>query len=99
MNSFQIMAHSFNMLLPECKEVCYHGVIPLILSGFSQAIYGGCFYAILPDLIEARMTGTAFGIFSVVINLGWAVLPTIGDAIHDSTLNYKGGFFWVILHL
>ncbi len=85
------------MLLPSCDTECYFGLIPLILSGFAYTIFAGILWAVLPSVTSPKLIGTAYGICGATLNIGLAIVPTLGGYIHDQTLDYSHGFFWVIL--
>ena len=86
------------MLLPECSEACYTELIPLILSGLGYALFAGVTWAIIPSVTDPKLMGTAFGIACSFLNIGLAVIPTLGGYIHDQTTHKMHGFFWVKLN-
>ena len=95
-NILIITVHYLNMVFPECETTCYIGVIPLVLSGLSYSIFTATYWVIFPELVKPKMMGTAYGISATFYSVGNAFIPTIGNYIHDVTIDYRYGFFWVI---
>jgi hypothetical protein len=87
-----------NMLLPECIEACYVvGIVPVVLVGLAFCLYCGIIWCVIPEVIPNKVIGTGLGIAYVFYNIGSTLSPIIGSWIHDLTLNYKHGFYWVSL--
>ena len=83
------------MLLPECEEVCYIELAPLILVGIGYSIYAAALWGSIPYVVEARTVGTAFGFCTAIQNTGMAIAPTIGGAIQDASADKMYGYYWL----
>lgn len=96
LSSFLLMiAHMFNMLLPECEEACYSVLTPLILIGIAYSIYAAVLWGCIPYIVEARTVGTAFGLCTAIQNTGMSIAPTISSSIITATKDQVYGYYWV----
>lgn len=65
------------------------------MMGICYSTYATVQWAIIPYLIEEKFLGTAFGILTVIQNLGTAVIPPLDGVIKDQTADINGGYTWV----
>ena len=92
-----MVVHILNVALPSTSETSYIEVAPLVFAGIGYCFFGAILYAIIADVVKEKVMGTAYGIVLAFVNIGLAIFPVIGSAIHDATLDTVYGFFWVSL--
>jgi len=61
---------------PTC-DACWYSVIPMFFLGISYTSYAVVLWGSIPYLVEGRVLGTAFGIFSSMYNLGTVISPPL----------------------
>ncbi len=83
------------MVLPECEETCYSELAPLIIGGIAYSNFAGIICAFIPEVVDKSLLGTAYGIGMSMLNIALSTTPTIGAVIHDKTIDFMYGFFWV----
>lgn len=63
---FMIAAHVVQLFLPDCSDGCSYSLITPIFLGISYATYCVALWGSIPFLVEARASGTAFGICTAI---------------------------------
>jgi hypothetical protein len=58
-------AHILQIIIPDCDDGCFRGVIPSILLGISYAAYSAILWSNVAFVVPEKTLGTAFGILSV----------------------------------
>ena len=92
---FLLMCFALIVILPECEETCYIGVLPKIFVSIGYALFYPCSLCIIPDVVPKKIIGTAFGFSCVFYNIQLMLSPMISGLIHDATSAKKSGYFWV----
>jgi len=69
-------------------------LFPLICTGIFYSIYAAIFWPCIALVVEKRTLGTAYGLVTSMQNLNLTVSPVLFGAIHDTTTNNRGGYFW-----
>jgi MFS family permease len=76
-------AHFISMLQPAVQHPCttenasYKELLPLILIGIGFSIYEASIWSCLPYLVNSDKLGTAIGLSYSLMNLSYAIVPTI----------------------
>jgi MFS family permease len=66
-------------------------IIPMALLGFAFSLVPAALWPAVPLLVEEKTVGTAFGLMTMVQNLGLAAFPWIVGATRDATEGYTAG--------
>jgi MFS family permease len=66
-------------------------IFPMALLGFAFSLVPAALWPAVPLLVEEKTVGTAFGLMTMVQNLGLAAFPWIVGALRDSTEGYTAG--------
>jgi MFS family permease len=83
-----IMIFGSLMLIPAHLAMGYtslYPAIPMIVLGLSFSLVPAAMWPSVPLIVEKRLTGTAFGLMTMIQNIGLAVLPQIVGYFRDST--------------
>ena len=64
-----IAAHVLQIMIPDCDDACARGMIPSLMLGFSWSTLSCIMWSNIAKYVEARLLGTAFGIYALVANL------------------------------
>jgi cyanate permease len=63
----------------------------MVLLGFAFSLVPAALWPAVPLLVEEKTVGTAFGLMTMVQNLGLATFPWIVGALRDATQSYTEG--------
>jgi MFS family permease len=66
-------------------------IFPMALLGFAFSLVPAALWPAVPLLVEEKTIGTAFGLMTMVQNLGLAAFPWIIGALRDTSEGYTGG--------
>ena len=69
-------------------------ILPLVVMGIGYSFYVAGIYTILPLSVKPRVLGTAYGMFSMVDNIGFAVIPSVVGALTFKTMK-ENTYIWV----
>ena len=90
-----VFAHFMQLLIPDCLDGCKISLAPLFMLGISYSTYAVAQWGALPNIVDKKALGTAFGIVNVFENIGTVVAPPILGWIETNTKNHMHGYFWV----
>lgn len=84
------------MIIPSTAagEASYMCILPLVVMGIGYSFYVAGIYTILPLSVKPRVLGTAYGMFSMVDNIGFAVIPSVVGALTFKTMK-ENTYVWV----
>ena len=63
-------------------------VTSMIVLGAAFVLVPACIWPSVPLIVDARLTGTAFGLMTAIQNLGLATYPVVNGALRDATHGY-----------
>ncbi len=66
-------------------------ILPMALLGFAFSLVPAALWPAVPLLVEEKSVGTAFGLMTMVQNLGLAAFPWIIGSLRDATGGYTAG--------
>ena len=89
------IAQALFTFLPDSQEpnVWIAGV-PIMLFGLGYSIFSTIFRVIIPELVEERLIGTAFGIATAILNSTGSVLLVIVGIVQDKTKEHSSGYYY-----
>lgn len=82
------------ILLPDCEK-CWIAAVPPIMLGVSYSVTSVVLYPQIALTCDESITGTAYGITSVLVNIGNAFTSPAMGFIEENTQTYDHGFFWI----
>ena len=90
------MSYVLFMIVPATApgEVSYWCALPLVVMGIGYSFYVAGIYTVLPLSVKPRVLGTAYGMFSMVDNIGFAVIPSVVGALTIKTMK-QNTYVWV----
>ena len=66
-------------------------VVPMVVIGLAFSLVPAALWPSVPLLVDAKSVGTAFGLLTMVQNLGLATFPWVVGALRDATRTYTSG--------
>lgn len=66
-------------------------VFPMIFLGFAFSLVPAALWPAVPLIVEDKAVGTAFGLMTMIQNLGLAALPWLIGYLRDTTQDYTAG--------
>jgi hypothetical protein len=66
----------------------------MVILGIGYSLFLSSIWICIPHVVDEKVLGTAFGISFAISNLAASFVPTLGNLIHDNTLDNDFGFFW-----
>jgi sugar phosphate permease len=91
-----IAAIVISVILPDCDQ-CWIAAVPPIMLGVSYSVSSVVLYPQIAINCDANVLGTAYGITSVLVNLGNAIISPVMGYIEENTQEHDHGFFWVYI--
>lgn len=88
-----ISAHALQILIPDCDDGCIRGVIPALMLGFSYSTFSSILWSHVARVVENRLLGTAFGLYTLVVNIEFCFTPVIVGWLQEHTAAQQG-FMW-----
>ena len=81
---------------PENKS--YLGIIPVILMGISYSVYVSTLWPMVPFVVKHQVVGSAYGMLTSSLNIGWALGPFMVGALTFNSKN-EDAYEWVTISL
>ena len=66
-------------------------ILPMILLGFAFSLVPAALWPAVPLIVEDKAVGTAFGLMTMIQNLGLAAVPWLIGYLRDTTEDYTSG--------
>jgi MFS family permease len=60
-------------------------LLPMIVLGLAFALVPAAMWPSIPLIVEKRLTGTAFGLMTMIQNIGMAIMPQVIGSLRDSS--------------
>jgi len=89
-----IAALTISLILPDCDQ-CWVATVPSVMLGVSYSVSSVVLYPQIALNCDANVLGTAYGITSVLVNIGSAIISPVMGYIEENTEKYDHGFFWI----
>lgn len=87
------LVHIAFLLTPETNRPIYP-IFYMVFLGLGYSIYASVIWASIPYIVQAKVTGTAFGTATAIQNLGLACGPIIVGMVQENTHKDRG-YYWV----
>lgn len=81
------LSHASYLIIPDCDK-CFISIVPIAMIGIAFSVYVIVIWTPIPDVVEARTVGTAYGVLMSALNLGLAIGPLNAGELIDATGNY-----------
>ena len=79
-----IAANIISIILPDCDK-CWVAAVPSVLLGISYSVSSTILYPQLSLVCDDNVVGTAYGILSVLCNIGNAILSPVMGIVEETT--------------
>ena len=71
-------------------------LLPLFLLGLGFSVYAAALWGCIPYTVQPKMTGSAFGMCTAVLNIGLTISPLLAAQCLDTEKD--GGYFWLMVY-